>query len=104
MIRVALFLPLIALAAACSPSEPEQPLCTFDDQGRIVVQSGNAEAACVEPAPIPTGATQEQSGRLTILEAPMPPPFSDLDGKWPSDPVNSKPLLSRPAIPPELFY
>ena len=34
----------------------------------------------------------------------MPPPFSDLDGKWPSDPVNSKPLLSRPAIPPELFY
>lgn len=104
MMRVALSLPISALIAACSPSEPEQPLCTFDDQGRIVTQSGNAEAACVEPAPIPTGATQEQSGRLTILEAPMPPPFSDLDGKWPSDPVNSKPLLSRPAIPPELFY
>lgn len=104
MIRVALFLPLIALAAACSPSEPEQPLCTFDDQGRIVMQSGNAEAACVEPAPIPTGATQEPTGRLTILEAPLPPPFSDLDGKWPPDPVNHKPVLTRPAVPPDLSY
>ena len=104
MIRVALFLPLIALAAACSPSEPEQPLCTFDDQGRIVMQSGDAEAACVKPAPIPTGAKQEKSGRLTILEAPLPPPFSDLDGKWPPDPVNDKPVLTRPAVPPELSY
>lgn len=67
MMRVALSLPISALIAACSPSGPEQLLCTFDDKGRIVTQSGNAEAACVEPAPIPTGATQEQSGRLTIL-------------------------------------
>ena len=86
MIRVVLLLPIAALIAACSPSGPEQPLCTFDDQGRIVMQSGNAEVACVEPAPIPTGAKQEKSGRLTILEAPLPPPFSDLDGKWPPDP------------------
>lgn len=39
MIRVDLLLPIAALIAACSPSEPEQPLCTFDDQGRIVMQS-----------------------------------------------------------------
>ena len=95
---------LAALTAACSQSGPEQPLCSFDEQGLIVMQSGNSDAACVEPAPIPTDAKQEHSGRLTILEAPLPLPFSDLDGKWPSDPVNSKPLLSRPAIPPELFY
>ncbi|MCV0383760.1 hypothetical protein F7D01_12890 [Erythrobacter sp. 3-20A1M] len=104
MIRVVLLLPVAALIAACSPSGPEQLLCTFDDKGRIVTQSGNAEAACVEPAPIPTGATQEQSGRLTILEAPLPPPFSDLGEKLPPDPVNSKPVLERFAVPPELSY
>ncbi|QDH36420.1 hypothetical protein [Porphyrobacter sp. YT40] len=104
MMRVALSLPISALIAACSPSGPEQPLCTFDDQGRIVMQSGNAEVACVEPAPIPTGAKQEKSGRLTILEAPLPPPFSDLDGKWPPDPVNQEPVLTRPAVPLDLSY
>lgn len=104
MMRCCLLLSLVALAAACSQSGPEQPLCTFDDQGRIVMQSGDAEAACVEPAPVPTGAKQEKSGRLTILEAPLPPPFSDLDGKWPPDPVNDEPQLTRPAVPPELSY
>ena len=104
MMRICLLLPLAALIAACSPSKPEQPLCTFDDNGRIVMQSGNAESACVDPAPIPAGATQEQSGRLTILKAPLPPPFSDLDGKWPPDPVNHESVLTRPAVPPELSY
>lgn len=102
--RVYLLLPLLVLAVACSKSEPEQPLCAFDENGRIVMQSGNAEAACVAPAPVPTGAKQEKSGRLTILEAPLPPPFSDLDGKWPPDPVNDKAVLARPAVPPELSY
>lgn len=104
MIRICLFLPLVALAAACSKSEPEQPLCAFDENGRIVMQSGNAEAPCVEPAPIPTGAKQDQSGRLTILEAPLPPPFSGLDGEWPPVPVIDKPVLARLAVPPELSY
>lgn len=104
MMRFCLLLPLVSLTAACSKSEPEQPLCAFDENGRIGMQSGNAEAACVEPAPVPTGAKQEKSGRLTILEAPLPPPFSDLDGKWPPDPVNDKPVLARPAVPPELSY
>lgn len=104
MMRFCLLLPLVSLTAACSKSEPEQPLCAFDENGRIVMQSGNAEAACVEPAPVPTGAKQEKSGRLTIVEAPLPPPFSDLDGKWPPDPVNDKAVLARPAVPPELSY
>lgn len=104
MMRVVLLLPIAALIAACSQSGPEEALCTFDDQGRIVMQSGNAEAACVEPAPIPTGAKPEKSRRLTILEAPLPPPFSDIDGKLPPDPVNHETVLTRPAVPPELSY
>ena len=104
MKRVYLLLPLLALAEACSKSEPEQPLCAFDENGRIVMQSGNAEAACIEPAPIPTGALQERSGRLTILEAPLPAPFTDLDKKWPPDPVEAEPQIARPAMPAELSY
>ncbi|MXO49257.1 hypothetical protein GRI69_13435 [Erythrobacter vulgaris] len=104
MKRVYLLLPLLVLAVACSKSEPEQPLCAFDENGRIVMQSGNAEAACIEPAPIPTGALQERSGRLTILEAPLPPPFTNLDKKWPPDPIEAEPQIARPAMPAELSY
>jgi len=104
MIRICFLLPLVALAAACSRTDDESLLCTFDENGRIITESGRYTAACVEPTAIPRGATQEPTGRLTLLEAPLPPPFSDLDGKWPPDPVNDKPVLTRPAVPPELFY
>ena len=52
----------------------------------------------------PMGATEEQSGRLTILEVPLPPPFLNLRGKWPPDPIIDKPVLARPAVSPELSY
>lgn len=68
------------------------------------MESGRYTATCVEPAPIPQGAKQESTGRLTILEAPLPAPFTDLDKKWPPDPINDKPVLARPAVPPELSY
>ena len=104
MIRFALLLPLAALTAACSRTDHAALLCTFDENGKIITESGRYTAACVEPTALPRGATQEPTGRLTILEAPLPPPFSDLDVKWPPDPVNDKPVLTRPAVPPELSY
>ena len=104
MIRICFLLPLVALAAACSRTDDESLLCTFDENGRIITESGRYTAACVEPTAIPRGTTQEPIGRLTLLEAPLPPPFSDFDGKWPPDPVNDKPVLTRPAVPPELSY
>ena len=104
MIRICFLLPLVALAAACSRTDDESLLCTFDENGRIITESGRYTAACVEPTAIPRGTTQEPTGRLTLLEAPLPPPFSDLDGKWPPDPVTDKPVLTRPAVPPELSY
>ena len=104
MIRISLLLPLVALATACSRTDDAALLCTLDENGRIITESGRYTAACVEPTAIPRGATQEPSGRLTILEASLPPPFSDLTGQWPPDPVIDKPVLARPAVPPELSY
>ena len=104
MIRLALLLPLAALTAACSRTDDAALLCTFDENGKIITESGRYTAACVEPTALPRGAMQEPTGRLTILEAPLPPPFFDFDGKWPPDPVNDKPVLTRPAVPPELSY
>ncbi|MXP15703.1 hypothetical protein GRI44_13185 [Altererythrobacter confluentis] len=91
-------------ATACSQTMPEQPLCAFDENGTIITEVGNDTAACVEPAPIPNGASQESTGRLTILEAPLSAPFFDLDKQWPPDPANVEPELVRPAVPPELSY
>ena len=104
MMRFCLLLPLVALTAACSRTDDAALLCTFDENGKLIMEAGRYTAACAEPSAIPRGATQETTGRLTILEAPLPPPFSDLDGKWPPDPVNDKPVLTRPAVPPELSY
>ena len=104
MIRFALLLPLAALTAACSRTDDAALLCSFDENGKIITESGRNTEACVEPMAIPRGATQEPTGRLTILEAPLPRPFSDLDGKWPPDPVNDEPVLARPAVPPALSY
>ena len=104
MIRISLLLPLVAPATACSRTDDAVLLCTLDENGRIITESGRYTAACVEPTAIPRGATQEPSGRLTILEASLPPPFSDLTGQWPPDPVIDKPVLARPAVPPELSH
>lgn len=104
MIRISLLLPLVALATACSRTDDAALLCTLDENGRIITESGRYTAACVDPTAIPRGATQEQSGHLTILDAPLPAPFTDLDKNWPPDPVNDKPVLARPAVPPELSH
>ena len=104
MIRFALLLPLVALAVACSRTDDAALLCTYDENGKIIMESGKYTAACAEPTAIPRGATQEPTGRLTVLEAPLAPPFSGLDGKWPPDPVNDKTVLARPAVPPLLSH
>ncbi|PZT90745.1 MAG: hypothetical protein DI637_03165 [Citromicrobium sp.] len=104
MIRISLLLPLVALATACSRTDDAALLCTLDENGRIITESGRYTAACVEPTAIPRGATQEPSGRLTILEAPLPAPFTGLDKKWPPDPVEAEPQIARPAMPTELSY
>ncbi|GAA5053569.1 hypothetical protein GCM10023208_15660 [Erythrobacter westpacificensis] len=104
MMRVSLLLPLVALATACSRTDDAALLCTLDENGRIITESGRYTAACVEPTAIPRGATQEPTGRLTILEAPLPAPFTDLDKKWPPDPVEAEPQIARPAMPTELSY
>ncbi|AKQ40824.1 hypothetical protein CP97_00310 [Aurantiacibacter atlanticus] len=104
MIRPALISLAVMLLAACTQQAEQQPLWTFDENGRIVTAAGNAPSACVEPAAIPAGATQETSGRLTILEAPLPAPFISLQEDWPPEPENYEPKLARPAVPAELAY
>ena len=104
MMRVSLLLLLVALGTACSRTDDEALLCTLDENGRIIMESGRYTAACVEPTEIPHGATKEPTGRLTILEAPLPAPFTDLDEKWPPDPVEAEPQLVRPAMQAELSY
>ena len=104
MTRPAIAALLLTAFSACAEREEAPQLCAFDENGRIVMEAGNATAACVEPAPIPSGASQEPSGRLTIQEAPLSPPFSDLDKEWPPQPVTDEPKLSKSAVPPELAY
>ena len=95
---------LCFILAACAAQDEASQLCSFDERGRIVTEAGDVNAACVEPAPVPKGATQEKSGRLTVLEAPLPPPFHDLELSWPPEPVTSDPKLARPPVPAELSY
>ncbi len=102
--RICTALTAAVFLAACTQFEDEAALCTFDENGRLILEAGNAIAACVEPASIPVGATQERSGRLTILEAPLPPPFSELDKEWTPGPVTDEPKLARPPVPPVLSY
>lgn len=104
MMRVSLLLLLVALGTACSRTDDEALQCTVDENGRIITKSGRYTAACVKPNAIPRGGTQEPTGRLTILEAPLPAPFTDLDRKWPPDPVDAGPVIARPAVPTELSY
>lgn len=104
MRRIFLLLTLVALATGCSRTDDAALLCTLDENGRIIMESGRYTAACVEPTAIPRGATMEPTGRLTILEAPLPAPFTDLNKKWPQDPVKAEPQIARPAMPTELSY
>ena len=98
------FAALCLLLAACAAQEEEPPLCSFDESGRIMMEAGDTEAACVEPAPVPKDAKQEKSGRLTVLEASLPPPFRDLDKSWPPAPATGRPELARASVPAELSY
>ena len=102
--RVFISSAMAGFLAACSQVDDTATLCTFDENGRMIMEAGNLTAACEEPAAIPIGATQERSGRLTIQEAHLPPPFSDLDKEWPPQPVTDKPKLVRPSVPPDLSY
>jgi len=104
MIRPALLSLAVMLLTACTQQAEQQPLCTFDENGEIVLRSSNAEAACVEPAPIPTGATQEPSGRITILEAPLPKPFSTLAGDSSNSVAVEEGGPVAEAMPAELSY
>ncbi|MGB7374145.1 hypothetical protein [Pontixanthobacter sp.] len=104
MIRAALQLVVLVALAACADSASVPPLCSFDESGKMVMQSGNTEAACVEPAPVPKGAVQETTGRITILEAPLHEPFSSLTGDGSSSaPVNPDRPVPE-ALPAELSY
>lgn len=104
MMRIFALLAMAGCLAACSQVDDTAALCTFDEHGHLIMEAGNVSAACEEPAAIPIGAAQERSGRLTILEAPLPPPFYDLGKEWPPQPVTDKPKLVRPSVPPELAY
>jgi hypothetical protein len=104
MMRIFGPLAMAGCLAACSQVDDSAALCTFDENGRMIMEADNATAACEEPAAVPIGATQERSGRLTIQEAPLPPPFHDLDKERPPQPVTDKPKLVRPSVPPKLSY
>ncbi|MEH6759215.1 MAG: hypothetical protein V7676_17160 [Parasphingorhabdus sp.] len=99
-------MPLILFAglAACADTSTEVPLCSFDENGKVILQSGEAKAACVESAPIPTGATQETTGRITILEAPLPKPFSTLAGDSSNSVTVEQSGPVAEAMPAELSY
>lgn len=87
---------LALLSIACSNSDGNEPPCSAPNE------RAGAEK-CADPAPAPRGAKQERSGRLTVLEAPMPAPFTTLDEQWPSQkPTRRVPRLVHPSVPPAL--
>lgn len=104
MIRHALTLSAVLLLVSCARSEETPQPCSFDENGSIIAEAGNAIAGCAEPAALPRGATREKTGRLTILKAPLPPPFSDLASEGLQGAPKKEPKLVRRAVPPELAY